>query len=263
MLLAVDIGNTNVTYGVFDAERLRATWRMTSDVRRESDEYAAMLLNLLQYESMSIHDIHRAIISSVVPPLTATLEDLCQRYLHVTPIIVGTGIKTGIRVLYENPREVGADRICHAVAGYKLYGGPLIVVDFGTATVFDAITKGGDYLGGAIAPGINLAAEALFQRASKLPRIELVQPQHAIGRNTVASMQAGLYYGYIGLIEGLVGRFQREMGGDAKVIATGGLAHLLTPDTKVFDEINHDLVLVGLRLIYEMNDKLPNAGIAP
>lgn len=254
MLLAVDIGNTNVTYGVFDGEKLRATWRMTSDVRRESDEYAATLLTLLGSEGMAIKDIHRAVISSVVPPLTANFEELCQRYLHVTPIIVGTGIKTGIRILYENPREVGADRICHAVAGYKLYGGPLIVVDFGTATVFDAITKEGDYLGGAIAPGINLAAEALFQRASKLPRIELVQPKHAIGRNTVASMQAGLYYGYIGLIEGLVGRFKRELGGNPKVVATGGLARLLIPDTQIFDEINHDLVLVGLRMIYEMNE---------
>ena len=255
MLLAVDIGNTNVTCGVFDGDRLRATWRMSSDVRRESDEYAATLLNLLQYEGMSIHDIHRAVISSVVPPLTATLEELCERYLHVPAIIVGTGTKTGIRILYENPREVGADRICHAVAGYKLYGGPLIVVDFGTATVFDAITKEGDSLGGAIAPGINLAAEALFERASKLPRIEIVAPKHAIGRNTVASMQAGLYYGYIGLIEGLVGRFQRELGGGAKVVATGGLARMMATDTKVFDDINQDLVLTGLRLIYEMNEK--------
>lgn len=260
MLLAVDIGNTNVTYGVFDGEVLRATWRMSSDVRREADEYAAMLLNLLQYEGMIIRDIHRAVISSVVPPLTATLEDLCQRYLHVTPIIVGAGTKTGIRILYENPREVGADRVCHAVAGYRRYGGPLIIVDFGTATVFDAITQEGDYLGGAIAPGVNLAAEALFQRASKLPRIEIVQPKHAIGRNTVASMQAGLYYGYIGLIEGIVGRFQKELGGGAKVVATGGLARLLVADTQIFDAINHDLVLEGLRLIYEMNEKTPHMG---
>lgn len=164
-----------------------------------------------------------------------------------------------MRILAENPREVGADRVCHAVAAFKLYGGPLIVIDFGTATVFDAITREGDYMGGAIAPGVNLAAEALFQRASKLPRIEFAKPKTAIGRNTVTAMQSGLFYGYVGLIEGLVVRFQKELGGGAKVVATGGLARLIASETKVVDHVNYDLVLIGLRILYEMNEKAAGA----
>ena len=255
MLLAVDIGNTNITCGVFEGEELRATWRMAADVRRQTDEYAAMFLNLLDYHRIPKEDLDRGIISSVVPPLIVTFEELYQKYFHITPIIVGAaGTRTGMRILYENPREVGADRIAHAVAAYRLYGGPLVIVDFGTATVVDAITKEGDYLGGAIAPGINLAAEALFERASKLPRIELERPQQAIGRNTVASMQAGLYFGYVGLVEGLVARFKRELEGEAKVVATGGLARRMATDIQVIDVVNYDLVLIGLRLLYETNE---------
>ena len=254
MLLAIDIGNTNITFGVFQGEELRATWRMATEVRRQPDEYAALALNLLAYHHLSSQELHTGIISSVVPPLTATFEELCQKYFQISPIIVGAGTRTGMRILYENPREVGADRVAHAVAAHRLYGAPLIIVDFGTATVFDAITAEGDYLGGAIAPGINLAAEALFERASKLPRVELVRPKQAIGRNTVASMQAGLFYGYVGLIEGLVARFQRELGGGAKVVATGGLARLMAQEIHVFDVVNYDLILIGLRLLHELNE---------
>ena len=253
MLLAIDIGNTNITWGVFKGEELRATWRMATETRRQADEYAALVMNLLNYHHLSPDDLDTGIISSVVPPLTGTFAELCQRYFQLAPLVVGAGTKTGMRILYEDPREVGADRVAHAVAGYRLYGGPLIIVDFGTATVFDGISREGDYLGGAIAPGINLAAEALFQRASKLPRVELARPNQAIGRNTVASVQAGLFYGYIGLIEGMVERFQRELGGGAKVVATGGLARLMAEETRMIDTVNYDLVLIGLRMLHEIN----------
>ncbi len=255
MLLAVDIGNTNITFGVFQGEDLRATWRMATDVRRQVDEYAILALNLLGHYQIPVDGINQGIISSVVPPLTATFDEAFRKYFKVHPLIVGTGIKTGMRILYENPREVGADRVAHAVAAYRLYGGPAIIVDFGTATVFDAITAEGDYLGGAIAPGITIAAEALFERASKLPRIEVTRPKQAIGRNTVESMQAGLFFGYVGLIEGLVARFQRELGGGARVIGTGGLARHIAEDTNVIDVVDYDLVLTGLRLLHEMNVK--------
>ena len=255
MLLVIDIGNTNVNYGVWEGDQLRATWRMATDVRRQPDEYAALSMQILQHNGLTLKDIDKGIFSSVVPPLIPTFEEIFQQYFKVHPIVVGTGTKTGMRILAENPREVGADRVCHAVAAYKLYGGPLIVIDFGTATVFDAVTPEGDYMGGAIAPGVNLAAEALFQRASKLPRIEFAKPKNAIGRNTVTAMQSGLFFGYVGLIEGLVARFQKELGGDAKVVATGGLARLIASETKVVDHVNYDLVLIGLRLLHEMNEK--------
>lgn len=259
MLLAIDIGNTNINYGVWDGEKLRATWRMATDVRRQPDEFAAMSMQILQHNGLALTDVKAGIFSSVVPPLIPTFEEIFQQYFKVAPVVVGTGTKTGMRILAENPREVGADRVCHAVAAFKLYGGPLIVIDFGTATVFDAITREGDYMGGAIAPGVNLAAEALFQRASKLPRIEFAKPKTAIGRNTVTAMQSGLFYGYVGLIEGLVVRFQKELGGGAKVVATGGLARLIASETKVVDHVNYDLVLIGLRILYEMNEKAAGA----
>ncbi len=254
MLLAVDIGNSNIVVGVFDGESLKASWRMATDVRRHTDEYAAMSMNLLAHHGVAMHDIHEGIISSVVPPLTPAFEQLFQRYFQVSPVVVGAGTKTGMRILYENPRQVGADRVAHAVAAYNLYGGPVIVVDFGTATVFDAIEENGDYLGGAIAPGLALAGEALFSQTS-LPRVEIERPKQAIGRNTVASMQAGLFFGYVGLIEGLVGRFQKELGGRAKVVATGGMADRIATETAVVDVVDQDLVLVGLRLLFHLNRK--------
>ena len=254
VLLAVDIGNTNITFGVFEGEELRADWRMATDVRRQCDEYAAMSMNLFQHFKIPMTSVTQGIISSVVPPLTSTFEDFFQRYLDIRPVVIGAGTRTGMRILYDNPKEVGADRVAHAVGAYRLYGGPLIVLDFGTTCVLDAITAEGDYLGGAIAPGINVAAEALYQRASKLPRIEIARPKQAIGRNTVASIQSGLVFGYIGLIEGLVSRFRRELGGDAKVIGTGGLIGLIQ-ESKVIDIVDNDLVLTGMRLLFEMNER--------
>ena len=253
MLLALDIGNTNVTLGVFDGENLNATWRFASDPHKMSDEYAVLLMNLLPQADVRFDDMTAAVICSSVPPLVTTFEELCRRYFGITPIVVGAGIKTGVRVLYENPREVGADRITDAVAAYRTYGGPVIVVDCGTATVLDVVTKEGDYLGGAIAPGILVAVDALVANTSMLRRIELVRPKQAIGRNTVHSMQSGILFGYVGLIEGLVMRFKQELDGVPTVVATGGLAPLIAKETAVIDAVAPDLTLHGLRMIYEMN----------
>jgi len=260
MLLAVDIGNTNIVLGIFEGESLRATWRISTDAQKMPDDYAVLLMTLLPRDGLALADIDEVIISSVVPPVVTIFEELCQRYMGVTPVVVGPGIKTGVRICTDNPREVGADRVVNAAAAHHLYGGPLIVIDVGTATTLDAVSKEGDYLGGAIAPGPKIAAEALFVRASKLPRIELVRPKHAIGRNTVASMQSGIFLGYVGLIEGLVVRMQEEMGGQAKVIATGGLVEAIARETKAIDVVNPDLTLIGLRLINEMNRASPPVG---
>lgn len=253
MLLAIDIGNTSIGLGVFDGERMCATWNVATDINKTADEYAVLLLNLLPSEGLSLSDIDHAIIASVVPPLEAVFEELSERYLRVSPLTVGPGVKTGVRICTDNPREVGADRVVNAAAAHRLYGGPLIIIDFGTATTVDAVSKEGDYLGGAIAPGISVAAEALFERASKLPRIELIAPEHAIGKNTVASMQSGMIFGYVGLIESLVHRIRQELGGKARVIATGGLADVIAKETKVVDVVSPHLTLLGLRLIHELN----------
>ncbi len=253
MLLAIDIGNTNLAFGIFEGEEMRATWSVATEIHKMADEYAVLLLNLLPHQGLSAGDIDHAIICSVVPPLEPVFEELVQRYFGISPLIVGPGVKTGVRICTDNPREVGADRVANAAAAHHLYGGPLIIIDFGTATTVDAVSKEGDYLGGAIAPGIGIAAEALFERAAKLPRIELVAPECAIGRNTVTSMQSGVIFGYTGLIESLVTRIRRELGGKARVIATGGLAHIIAKETGVVEEVNPHLTLVGLRLIHEMN----------
>jgi type III pantothenate kinase len=253
MLLAIDIGNTNIVVGVFDGEKLKATWRLGTDVHKLEDEYAALLLDLLSMKGLAFADIDNAIISSSVPPLVTVFEELCRRYFEATFMVVGPGIKTGVRISIENPREVGADRVVNAAAAHKLYGGPLIVIDFGTATTLDAVSEEGDYLGGAIAPGIVISSEALFEHAAKLPRVELVRPQKAIGRSSVSAMQSGIVFGYVGLIEGIVARMQKELGGTAKVIATGGLANIIASETGVVDAVELDLTLVGLRLIYELN----------
>lgn len=253
MLLAIDIGNTNIVIGVFEDERLRATWRLGTDVHKLEDEYASVFLNLLSLKGLAFADIDCAIISSSVPPLVTVFEALCQRYFEVSPMVVGPGTKTGVRISIDNPREVGADRVVNAAAGHRLYGGPLIVIDFGTATTLDAVSEEGDYLGGAIAPGMGISAEALFEHAAKLPRVELVRPQKAIGRNSVSAMQSGIIFGYVGLIEGIVVRMRKELGGTAKVIATGGLADIICRETDVVDAVEPDLTLVGLRLVYELN----------
>lgn len=253
MLLAIDIGNTNIVIGVFDGEKLKATWRLGTDVHKLEDEYAALLLDLLSMRGLAFADIDDAIISSSVPPLVTVFEELCRRYFEVASMVVGPGIKTGVRISIENPREVGADRVVNVAAAHRLYGGPLIVIDFGTATTLDAVSEEGDYLGGAIAPGIVISSEALFEHAAKLPRVELVRPPKAIGRNSVSAMQSGIIFGYVGLIEGLVARMRKELGGTAKVIATGGLANIIASETGVVDAVELDLTLVGLRLIYELN----------
>ncbi len=253
MLLAVDIGNTNITFGIFEGERLRTTWRMATDVNQMADEYAALLLNLLHHQGLDVSDIEEVALCCVVPPLLTTFEELCQRYFHISPLVIGAGVKTGVRIRMDNPREVGADRIVNAAAAHHLYSGPIIIVDLGTATTFDTVSKEGDYLGGAIATGIGTAAEALFAKTTALPRVELVHPQHAIGTNTIAAMQSGIVFGYVGLVEGIVARIQQELGEKARVVATGGYAELIAKETTVIDEVNPDLTLVGLRLIYLMN----------
>ena len=253
MLLAIDIGNTNIAFGVFDGETLRATWNIATDINKTADEYAVLLLNLLPREGLALSDIDHVSIACVVPPLLTIFEELSQRYFKIPPLIVGPGVKTGVSICTDNPREVGADRVANAAAAHHLYGGPLIVIDFGTATTLDALSKEGDYLGGAIAPGIGIAAEALFERASKLPRVELIPPEHAIGKNTVTTMQSGIIFGYVGLIEGLVTRIKQELGGEAYVVATGGLAEVIATETKVIDTVDMHLTLLGLRLIHELN----------
>ncbi len=253
MLLAVDIGNTDTTLGVFENEELRATWHMATVIHRMADEYAALLLNLLYHQGLDKADIKEVALCSVVPPLIATFEELFQRYFHISPLVVGAGVKTGVRIRMDNPREVGADRIVNAAAAHHLYSGPIIIADLGTATTFDTVSKEGDYLGGAIAPGINTAAEALFTQAAMLPRVELIHPNQAIGTNTIAAMQSGIVFGYVGLVEGIVARIQQELGEKAKVVATGGYAELIARETAVINEVNLDLTLVGLRLIYLMN----------
>ena len=253
MLLAIDIGNTDTTLGVFKDSELRATWHMATNIHRMADEYAALLLNLLRHKGLEPSDITKVALCSVVPPLIATYEDLFRRYFNISPLVVGAGVKTGVRIRMDNPREVGADRIVNAAAAHHLYESPVIIVDLGTATTFDTVSQEGDYLGGAIAPGINTAAEALFMQAAMLPRVELVHPKQAIGTNTVTAMQSGIVFGYVGLIEGIVARIQQELGEKAKVVATGGWAELIAEETTVIDVVNPNLTLIGLRLIYLMN----------
>jgi type III pantothenate kinase len=253
MLLAIDIGNTSTTLGIFEGEELRATWHMATSIHRMADEYAALLLNLLHQQGMDTSDIKAVALCSVVPPLISTFVDFSQRYFHTTPLVVGAGVKTGVRIRMDNPREVGADRIADAAAAHHLYGGPVIIIDLGTATTFGIVSKEGDYIGGIIATGIATAAEALFTRTAQLPRVELAHPKHVIGTNTVAAVQSGIIYGYASLVEGMLTRIQKELGEKALVVATGGYAELIAKETKVIDVVNPDLTLIGLRLIYEMN----------
>ncbi len=253
MLLAIDIGNTNIILGVFEGEVLKTTIRLSSGIHRMPDEYAAGIIYLLERRKITISDITDAVLCSVVPPLVTTFEEICKQYFNISPLIIEAGVKTGVRICMDNPREVGADRIVNAVAAHKLYRGPVIVIDLGTATTFDAVSETGDYLGGAIAPGIAIATEALFTRTAALPRVELIYPQKAIGTNTIAAMQSGIVFGYIGMIEGIVKRIRQELGARAKVVATGGYSRIITKETSVIDIINPDLTLIGLNVIYQMN----------
>jgi type III pantothenate kinase len=253
MLLTIDIGNTNLTLGLYQGKELGPRWRLATVHDRMPDEYALQFLGLLSHASYRPQDISGICLASVVPPLTGKVVEACQRYFDQDPLVVDTGVKTGVRIRYEDPRAVGADRVADAVAVQQLYGGPACVVDFGTATTFDGISKEGDYLGGAIAPGIGIAAEALFLRTAKLPRVELKRPPTAIGRNTVHAMQSGLLFGYASLVEGMVSRFRSELGPEMKVIGTGGLADVLAKETPVLKIIAPWLTLDGLRIIWDLN----------
>ena len=253
MLLAIDIGNTNVALGVFDGEDVKSTWRLATETRRMPDEYGLFLLNLLPMRDILPSDIDAVAICSVVPPLTQTFAQLCTDFFKVQPLVVSTGVKTGISILYDNPRDVGADRIVDAAAAYQMYGGPLIVVDFGTPTVFDAISEKAEYLGGAIAPGLVVGAESLVGSTSQLRRVEMVAPNTAIGKNTVHAIQSGVVLGHIDMVEGMVRRFKREVGESAKVIGTGSMAPIIAKESTVFDFVSPDLTLIGLRIIYELN----------
>ena len=253
MLLAIDIGNTDITLGVFEGENLHATWHIATVIHRMADEYATVLLSLLQYKGIDEAEIKEVALCSVVPPMTTIFEEMLRKYFHISPLVVGTGVRTGVRVRMDFPKEVGADRIVNAVAALHLYDGPIIIVDMGTATTFDAISKEGDYLGGAIAPGIAMAAESLSRRTAMLPLVELVAPKQAIGTNTFTAMQSGIIFGYVGLVEGILKRINQELGGNARVVATGGYAEIIAKETRAFDVVNRSLTLEGLRLINEMN----------
>jgi type III pantothenate kinase len=253
MLLTIDIGNTNLTLGLYNGAELGRHWRLATDHARMPDEYGLQFLGLLQNAGKTVTDLTGIVLASVVPNLTARVVQACQEYLEQEPLVVDAGVKTGLRIRYEDPRAVVADRVADAVAVIKLYGGPACVIDFGTATTFNAVTKEGDYLGGAITAGVNLAAEALFTRAAKLPRMDLQRPPSVIGRNTVHAMQSGLLFGYVSMVEGMVARFRSELGSDMKVVATGGLAEVVAKETDVIDVISPWLTLEGLRIIWELN----------
>ena len=255
MLLVIDVGNTNTVLGIYERERLVDNWRVWTERDRTSDEYGILMRSLFSSRSIPLDKIEAISISCVVPPMLSMLLELSEKYFHQKPLVVEYGVKTGIPILTDNPSEVGADRVVNAVAAYHKYPRSLIVVDFGTATTFDYISPRGEYMGGAIAPGLGIASEALFIRASKLPRVELKRPETVVGKNTVQSMQAGIVFGYVGLTDEIVNRMKEEVGTDPKVIATGGLAPLIASESKSIEEVEEFLTLEGLRLIYEMNRK--------
>ncbi|HEY3489677.1 MAG TPA: type III pantothenate kinase [Candidatus Deferrimicrobiaceae bacterium] len=253
MLLVIDIGNTNTVLGVFDGESLIHHWRIFTNREKTSDEYGILIRNLYAASHFSSREITAIIISSVVPPITPIFVELCSSYFGITPVVVGPGIKTGVSIKMDNPKEVGADRIVNAAAAHVKYKTHCIIVDFGTATTFDYVSAAGDYMGGVIAPGVNISAEALFRQASKLPRIEVVKPAAVVGKNTVTAMQSGLFFGYVSLVEGIVDRMKKELKVDPIVVATGGLARVFSGETTRIQIIDENLTLEGLRIIYEKN----------
>ncbi len=254
MILVVDVGNTHIVLGVYGQTELLASWRLNTDKERTADELGMFMLNLFDHAGLKAGEIEAVIIASVVPPIMYTLEHSIKKYFKLDPMIIGPGTKTGINIRYQNPKEVGTDRIVNAVAGFELYGGPLIIVDMGTATTFCAVSARGEYLGGVICPGVKISLEALFQKAAKLPRIDLIKPDGVIGKNTVSSMQSGIFYGYIGQVDYIVKRMKQEMQEDnIKVIATGGLARFISEESRTIDHVTPTLTLEGLRIVYERN----------
>ena len=253
MLLAIDIGNTNIVFGVYEDKNIIDYWRINSDHNKTADEYGILFCEALKSANVVIKGVDNVIIASVVPPLTSVIKRMIQRYFKITAIIIDENTRTGLKICYDNPKDVGADRIVNAVAAYTIYNGPVIIIDFGTATTFCAVGRGPEYLGGVIAPGIMISLEALFQRTAKLPKVTLEPPKTVIGRDTVSSIQSGIIYGYAGLVDEVIDRIKKEMAGEPYVVATGGLAEMIASQTRNIKEINPMLTLEGLRLVFEMN----------
>jgi type III pantothenate kinase len=254
MLLCIDVGNTNIVMGVFDQEKIIGHWRVRTEKDTTSDELGILICNLFQTSGIKMDGVNGIIISSVVPPLLNTLEGLSKRYFNIKPMVVGRGLKTGMPIRYDNPKEVGADRIVNSVAAYEKYRCGLIIVDFGTATTFDCVTPEGEWIGGAISPGVFISSEALFSRTSKLPRIEIFSaPKNVIAKDTISAMNVGILYGYAGLVDGIITRIKKEMGHEVKVVATGGIAPLIAKETATIDIIDENITLEGLKILYERN----------
>ncbi len=255
MVFVLDVGNSNIKCGLFEGDKLMSSWRLTTDTERTADEYGISIMSFFRHIGHGADDVEGIIISSVIPSINYTLQHMCSIYFEKKAMIVGPGIKTGLNIQYDNPRELGADRIVSAIAAYALYGGPCIIVDFGTATTFGAVSENGDFLGGAICPGLKISAEALTVNAARLPRVELLRPESVIAKNTIAGMQAGIIYGYVGQVDYIIRRMKQEMGGEPKVVATGGMARLIAQESDEIGTVNSLLTLTGLNILYHRNAK--------